>query len=77
MIPTGHYGYLVVEILNSFFARTISETFQMVEFMGGKAIITGMQVTVAITATQLGLTLDHIRTALDVNIALSMMETLD
>ncbi len=67
----------VVETLDSFFARTISETSQMVELMGGRTIVSGMQANVAITATQLGLTLDNIRTALDVDIALNLLENMD
>src|SRR5512138_416555 len=42
-----------VETLDSFFARTISETAQMVSLMGGRTIIAGMRPAVAITATQL------------------------
>jgi rsbT antagonist protein RsbS len=61
----------VVQTLDSFFARTISETSKMVGLMGGKTIIAGMQANVAITATQLGLTLDNIETAMDVDAALS------
>ena len=43
-----------VETLDSFFARTISETAQMVLLMGGRTIVVGMRPTVAVTATQMG-----------------------
>jgi len=59
-----------VETLDSFFARTISETAQMVTLMGGRTIIVGMRPTVAVTATQMGLTLGNIETALTVDRAL-------
>jgi rsbT antagonist protein RsbS len=62
-----------VEILDSFFARTVSETAQMVELMGGETVIAGMRPSVAITATQLGLTLGRALTALDVERALDML----
>ena len=62
-----------VETLDSFFARTIAETAQMVALMGGKTVIAGMRPSVAITATQFGLTLDNILTALDVDRALDMV----
>jgi len=62
-----------VEILDSFFARTIAETAQMVGLMGGRTVIAGMRPSVAITATQLGLTLGHALTALDVDRALDML----
>ncbi len=63
-----------VETLDSFFARTISETAQMVTLMGGRTIIAGMQPAVAITATQLGLTLRQVQTALTVDAALDLIE---
>jgi rsbT antagonist protein RsbS len=61
-----------VETLDSFFARTVSETAQMVMLMGGRTIIVGMQPAVAVTATQMGLTLDRIETALNVDRALDL-----
>ena len=63
-----------VQIIDSYFARTIVETAQMVRLMGGVTVIAGMQGSVAITATQLGLTLGNLNTALDVDRALDMME---
>jgi rsbT antagonist protein RsbS len=59
-----------VETLDSFFARTISETAQMVTLMGGRTIIVGMRPSVAVTAIQMGLTLHNIETALSVDRAL-------
>jgi rsbT antagonist protein RsbS len=63
-----------VETLDSFFARTILETGQMVKLMGGKTVIAGMRVSVAITATQLGLSFGSIQTALNVDRALDLLE---
>ena len=62
-----------VEILDSYFARTVAETAQMVELMGGETIIAGMRPAVAITATELGVTLGRTRTALNVDRALDMV----
>lgn len=62
-----------VETLDSFFARTVSETAQMVALMGGRTIIAGMRPAVAITATQLGLTLKDLETALNMDRALDMV----
>src|SRR5205085_1907530 len=61
-----------VETLDSFFARTVSETAEMVTLMGGRTIIAGMRPAVAITATQIGLTLNDIETALSVDRALDL-----
>jgi rsbT antagonist protein RsbS len=63
-----------VETLDSFFARTVSETVQMVGLMGGRTIIAGMRASVAITATQLGLTLGEALTALDVDRAVALLD---
>src|SRR5579871_5585094 len=62
-----------VETLDSFFARTVSETAQMVTLMGGRTIIAGMRPAVAVTATEIGLTLTNVETALDVDRALDMV----
>ena len=63
-----------VEILDSFFARTIVETAQMVSLMGGRTVIAGMRPHVALTATQLGLTLETVMSALNVDSALDLLE---
>lgn len=62
-----------VDTLDSFFARTIAETAQMVGLMGGRTVIAGMQPSVAITATQLGLRLGNAETVLDVDRALDLL----
>ncbi len=63
----------LVEIFDSFFARTISETALMVLLMGGRTIIAGMRPAVAVTATQLGLNLKKVETALNVEMAFDMV----
>ena len=63
-----------VETLDSFFARTVAETAQMVALMGGRTVIAGMRASVAITATQLGLTLGGALTALDVDRAMGILD---
>lgn len=63
-----------VEIMDSFFARTIIETAQMIKLMGGRTIISGMRPSVAITATQLGLVFQDIETALNVDTSLDIIE---
>lgn len=62
-----------VETLDSFFARTVVETSQMVALMGGRTVIAGMRPSVAITATELGFTLGNVATVLDVDRALDML----
>ena len=62
-----------VETLDSFFARTISETAQMVGLMGGRTIIAGMRPPVAVAATEIGLNLGKVETALSVDRALDQV----
>ncbi len=62
-----------VESLDSFFARMIAETTRMVGLMGGRTVLTGMRPSVAITMTQLGLTLGKTRTALSVDRAFDIL----
>jgi len=64
-----------VQTLDSFFARTIAETVQMVALMGGRTVLAGMRASVAVTATQLGLTMGNALTALDVDKALDLLGT--
>ena len=61
-----------VEILDSYFARTVAETAQMVALMGGETIIAGMKPSVAITATELGISLGRTRTVMTVDRALDL-----
>ena len=61
-----------VEILDSYFARTVAETAQMVGLMGGDTIIAGMRPSVAITATELGVNLGRTRTVMTVDHALDL-----
>jgi len=62
-----------VETLDSFFARTVAETARMVALMGGRTIVVGMRPAVAITATQIGLALGNIETALNLDRALDLV----
>ena len=63
-----------VQTMDSFFARTIAETVQMVGLMGGRTVLAGMRASVAVTATQLGLTMGKALTALDVDRAFEMLD---
>lgn len=62
-----------VDTLDSYFARLLAETAQMVAIMGGRTVVAGMRAGVAITATQLGLTLGGAQTALNVDQALDLL----
>lgn len=63
-----------VNILDSFFARTISETTLMVTLMGGRTVVAGMRPGVAITTAELGLNLGNALSALNVDSALELLK---
>lgn len=63
-----------VETLDSFFARTVAETASMVSLMGGRTVVVGMRPAVAVTATQIGITLGGIETALSMERALDLLD---
>ena len=65
-----------VQTLDSFFARTVAETVQMVALMGGRTVLAGMRANVAVTATQLGLTVGNALTALDVDRAFELLNAM-
>ncbi|MGD1149551.1 MAG: STAS domain-containing protein [Thermoanaerobaculaceae bacterium] len=62
-----------VQTLDSFFARTVVETVQMVSIMGGRTVLAGMRASVAVTVTQLGLSMGNALTALDVGRAIELL----
>ncbi|MFO1423835.1 MAG: STAS domain-containing protein [Candidatus Competibacteraceae bacterium] len=62
-----------VDTIDSFFARTVTETGKMVALMGGVTVLAGMRASVAITATQLGLPLKNSLTALNVDSAMELL----
>lgn len=62
-----------VELMDSFFARHISETAQLIELMGGTTVIAGMRPEVAITAAELGYGLETVETARTTDQALDIL----
>lgn len=62
-----------VDTLDSFFARMVAETSEMVAVMGSRTVVAGMRPSVAITATQLGLNLGNALTALDIDGAIDLL----
>lgn len=64
-----------VNIMDSFFARTVAETVQMIELMGAHPVLVGMRPSVAITTTELGYTLGNVDTAMNTDMALDVIRT--
>ncbi len=62
-----------LDIVDSFIGRMIGNTASMAKILGAETVLVGMQPAVAITLVELGLTLDGVRTALDVDQGISLL----
>lgn len=63
----------ILDVLDSFAARTLRHIAQMTQLLGARTVIVGIQPDVAFAMVQLGLTLDGTETALDLEDALSRL----
>ena len=64
----------VVDVMDSFASRTLREIAQMVRLRGARTVIVGIQPEVAFAMVQLGLTLDDVPTALDLEEGISWLD---
>jgi len=64
----------VLDVLDSFAARTLRHIAQMTQLLGARTVIVGIQPDVAFAMVQLGLTLEGTETALDLEDALSRLK---
>jgi rsbT antagonist protein RsbS len=62
-----------VDIIDSFFARAIADTAQMVNIMGFKTIVCGMRPNVAITTVELGFEFGNVKFAFNINQAYNLL----
>ncbi|MFD1362013.1 STAS domain-containing protein [Lentibacillus salinarum] len=66
---TGATGVVIdltsVEIIDSFIAKVLGEVVTMSDLMGAKVVLTGIQPAVAVTLIDLGVHLQNVPTALD------------
>lgn len=66
----------VMDVLDSFASRTLGAIAHMIRLRGAETIIVGIQPEVAFSMVQLGLTLEGVRTALDLEEGLSQLDGL-
>lgn len=64
-----------VDIIDSFFARAIADTAQMINLMGLDTVVCGMRPNVAITTVELGFEFGNVEFAFNVNHAFDLFDS--
>ena len=62
-----------LDLMDSFASRTVQEIVHMIRLRGAEAVIVGIQPEVAFAMVQLGLTLENVATALDLEEGLAYL----
>ncbi|NEU31456.1 STAS domain-containing protein [bacterium LRH843] len=63
-----------VDMIDSFIAKVLGDVIEMSNLIGAKVVLTGIQPAVAITLIDMGIKLDNVRTALDLERGLEKLQ---
>ena len=78
IVSTGSHGVLIdisaLEIVDSFIGRMISTIASVSRVLDAQTVVVGMRPAVAITLVELGLSLQGVRPALDVDRGMAMLQ---
>ncbi|MFG2087806.1 MULTISPECIES: STAS domain-containing protein [unclassified Spirillospora] len=78
IVRTGARGVIIdisaVDIVDSYIGRTFSTIASMSRLMDAATVVVGMRPAVAITLVELGLSLNGVRTALDLDQGMRLLE---
>ncbi|MBD3615404.1 MAG: STAS domain-containing protein [Gracilimonas sp.] len=64
----------VLDVMDSFATRILKDIAQMIKLRGAPTVVVGVQPDVALAMVQLGLSLGHLETALDLEEGLALLD---
>ena len=80
IVRTGAKGTLIdvggLAVVDSFIARVIARIASMVKLLGSEAVVVGIQPAVAITLVELGVSMEHVHTALNAGRGMELLTLL-